>query len=162
MLSFSMRPAKYFYDKPLPKYLDPKTVLIYRPHPVYTNDSSLSSNEVSSYDLCAMFSGLAPQHPTLVKSFQYHFICKDRPISENKLSFDWRTMNDLWRAMLFRRPMIWFLAPALLPSVSWFDPRHTGRLRKRDNLMTGEGERGAESFKRKKVWSYVNHSILSV
>ncbi len=33
--SFSMRPAKCFYDKPLPKYLDPKTVLIYRPHPVY-------------------------------------------------------------------------------------------------------------------------------
>jgi hypothetical protein len=34
MHSFSMRPAKFFYDKPLPKYLDPKTVLIYRPHPV--------------------------------------------------------------------------------------------------------------------------------
>jgi hypothetical protein len=34
MPSFSMRPAKYFYDNPLPKYLDPKTVLIYRPHPV--------------------------------------------------------------------------------------------------------------------------------
>ncbi len=34
MPSFSMRPAKYFYDKPMPKYLDPKTVLIYRPHPV--------------------------------------------------------------------------------------------------------------------------------
>jgi hypothetical protein len=34
MPSFSMRPAKYFYDKPLPKYLDPKTVLIYLPHPV--------------------------------------------------------------------------------------------------------------------------------
>jgi hypothetical protein len=34
MCSFSMRPEKYFYDKPLPKYLDPKTVLIYRPHPV--------------------------------------------------------------------------------------------------------------------------------
>jgi hypothetical protein len=30
-----MRPAKYFYDKPFPKYLDPKTVLIYLPHPVY-------------------------------------------------------------------------------------------------------------------------------
>jgi len=30
-----MRPAKYFYDKPLTKYLDPKTVLIYRPHPVF-------------------------------------------------------------------------------------------------------------------------------
>jgi hypothetical protein len=26
MLSFSMRPPKYFYDKPLPKYLEPKTV----------------------------------------------------------------------------------------------------------------------------------------
>jgi hypothetical protein len=36
MLSFSMRPPQYFYDKPLPKYLDPKTVLIYCPHPVYT------------------------------------------------------------------------------------------------------------------------------
>jgi hypothetical protein len=35
MPSFSMRPAKYFYDKPSPKYLDPKTVLIYLPHPVY-------------------------------------------------------------------------------------------------------------------------------
>ncbi len=34
MPSFSMRPAKYIYDKPLPKYLDPKTVLIYLPHPV--------------------------------------------------------------------------------------------------------------------------------
>jgi hypothetical protein len=33
MHSFSMRPAKYFYDNPLPNYLDPKTVLIYRPHP---------------------------------------------------------------------------------------------------------------------------------
>ncbi len=34
MHSFSMRPSKYFYDEPLPKYLDLKTVLIYRPHPV--------------------------------------------------------------------------------------------------------------------------------
>ncbi len=35
MHSFSMRPSKYFYDELLPKYLDLKTVLIYRPHPVY-------------------------------------------------------------------------------------------------------------------------------
>jgi hypothetical protein len=34
MPSFSMRPAKYLYYKPLPKYLDPKNVLIYLPHPV--------------------------------------------------------------------------------------------------------------------------------
>jgi hypothetical protein len=32
--SFSMRPSKYFYDKPLPKCLDPKTILIYHTHPV--------------------------------------------------------------------------------------------------------------------------------
>jgi hypothetical protein len=35
MHSFSMRPAKYLYDQPLPKYLDPKTVLIYRLHLVF-------------------------------------------------------------------------------------------------------------------------------
>ncbi len=34
MHSFLMRPAKYFLDKPLSKYLDLKSVLIYRPHPV--------------------------------------------------------------------------------------------------------------------------------
>jgi hypothetical protein len=34
-----MRPSKYFYDKPLPKILDSKTVLIYRPHPVYSGDA---------------------------------------------------------------------------------------------------------------------------
>ncbi len=33
MHSFSMTPAKYFYNKPLPKYFDPKNVLIYRPQP---------------------------------------------------------------------------------------------------------------------------------
>jgi hypothetical protein len=36
MHSFSMRPEKYLYDKPVPKYIDLKTVLIYRPHPVYS------------------------------------------------------------------------------------------------------------------------------
>jgi hypothetical protein len=41
MPSFSMRPAKYFYDKPLPKYLDPKIVLIYRPHPVVKTASQI-------------------------------------------------------------------------------------------------------------------------
>ncbi len=44
--SFSMRPAKYFYDKPLSKYLDPKTVLIYRPHPVYSLTNAFNKNFV--------------------------------------------------------------------------------------------------------------------
>jgi hypothetical protein len=35
MLSFKMRPSKYFYGEPSPKYLASKTVLIYRLHPVW-------------------------------------------------------------------------------------------------------------------------------
>ncbi len=50
MLSFSMRPAKYFYDKPLPKYLDLKTVLIYRPHPVDAN-CSIGQKKAISHSL---------------------------------------------------------------------------------------------------------------
>ncbi len=46
MHRFSMRPAKYFYDKPLPKYLDPKTVLIYRLHPVLHNPRTLFNRKV--------------------------------------------------------------------------------------------------------------------
>jgi hypothetical protein len=34
MHSFPMSAAKHFYDNPLSVYLDPKIVLIYRPHPV--------------------------------------------------------------------------------------------------------------------------------
>jgi hypothetical protein len=34
MHSFPMSAAKHFYDNPLSLYLDPKSVLIYRPHPV--------------------------------------------------------------------------------------------------------------------------------
>jgi hypothetical protein len=54
---------------------------------------------------------------------------------------------------------------SLLPPshVSKFDRRHTGSLRKRDNLLRGKGvgER-AKSYDRKKAWSsLINHSILS-
>ncbi len=48
MPSFSMRPAKYFYDK-LPEYLDPKTVLIYRPHPVEDLVPRRDHKEMSSF-----------------------------------------------------------------------------------------------------------------
>ncbi len=34
MHSFPMSAAKHFYDNPLSIFLDPKIVLIYRPHPV--------------------------------------------------------------------------------------------------------------------------------
>ncbi len=51
-----------------------------------------------------------------------------------------RILNDLQRARLSRGRMNWLLAHTLPPSpVSKFDRRHTGRLRKRDNLLREEG-----------------------
>jgi hypothetical protein len=81
--------------------------------------------------------------------------------------------GKLWRQgvlMIYRGPG--FLADATYdlapcppqPSpVSKLDRRHTGRLKKKDNLLSeeGGGRRGAESYDRKKVWSSINHSILS-
>jgi hypothetical protein len=46
MHSFSMRPAKYFYEKPLPKYIDPKTVLIYRQHPVCCHRNTINRFDI--------------------------------------------------------------------------------------------------------------------
>ncbi len=50
--------------------------------------------------------------------------------------------------------------PTVPPSpVSRFDRRHTGRLRKRDDLLTGEeggGGGGAKSFDGEKAWSSLN------
>ncbi len=64
-------------------------------------------------------------------------------------------------------PVLWFCSsstPSPSP-VRKADRRHTGRLRKSDNLLTGEGGegggRGTESFYRKEVWASTNHSILS-
>jgi hypothetical protein len=48
--------------------------------------------------------------------------------------------------------------------VSKLDRRLEGDLRKRDKLLTGEGEgggRGAKSYDRKKAWPFINHSMLS-
>jgi hypothetical protein len=59
--------------------------------------------------------------------------------------------------------MIWLL-PHPLPPVSKLEQRHTGRLGKRDNLLTGEGEKvggGANSYDGKKAWSSIKLSILS-
>ncbi len=50
MPSFSMRAGKYFYDKPLPKNLDPKTVLIYFPHPVNLKIHISTGIEKFSYE----------------------------------------------------------------------------------------------------------------
>jgi hypothetical protein len=59
------------------------------------------------------------------------------------------------------------LAPSHLPPlpVGKLDQRHTGRLRKRDNLLMGEwggGVRGAKSYHNEKTWSSINRSIFSV
>ncbi len=56
--------------------------------------------------------------------------------------------------------MIWLLAHPLPPSpISKLDRRHTGRLRKRDNVLTGgwgEGEGEEQNqYDRKKAWSSI-------
>jgi hypothetical protein len=65
------------------------------------------------------------------------------------------------RARLSRGRMIWLLAHTL--SLQKARPAtHIGRVRKRDNLPTGEGGgRGAESSDRKKALSSINHSIFT-
>jgi hypothetical protein len=49
--------------------------------------------------------------------------------------------------------------------ISELDRRHTGRMRKEDNLLTGEGGRGVGGAKSyddgEKAWSSKSHSILS-
>ncbi len=74
-----------------------------------------------------------------------------------------RVLNDLWRARFSCGRID--LAPSP-PPVSMLDRRHTGRLRKRDNLLTGGGGgRGgwqrAESYDHKKARSSINYLILS-
>jgi hypothetical protein len=61
----------------------------------------------------------------------------------------------------------YYLAPPPAPNpfpVSKLDGRHTGRLRKRDNLLTGETGRdggGAKLYDGEKARSSLNHSIIS-
>jgi len=58
--------------------------------------------------------------------------------------------------------MIWFLAH-LLPSpspVSKLDLPHTGRLRKRDNLLRGEGGRGRSQIKRQRENLVLYESLI--
>jgi hypothetical protein len=76
-----------------------------------------------------------------------------------------RVLNDLQRTRLSRRRITWLLSHPLpsLPSAS-STGRHTGRLRKCDkNLLGegGEGGEGAKSYDGEKAWSSINHSILS-
>ena len=48
MVSFPMNVVNNFYDQPLHKYLDSKTVLIYCPHPVYSCQSNLKPPEMET------------------------------------------------------------------------------------------------------------------
>jgi hypothetical protein len=58
--------------------------------------------------------------------------------------------------------MIWLPPPPLSPSpVSNLDLRHTGRLRKRNNLLTGEGEGVGEEPNHTTAWYTIHYLILS-
>ncbi len=74
--------------------------------------------------------------------------------------------REYW--LIYRGPgylaVVWFGSSPT--PVSKLDRRHTGRLRKRDNFLTGEGGRGGwprgKSYDRKEAWSSIIHSILSI
>jgi hypothetical protein len=53
MDSFPKSAAKHFCDKPMPQYLDLKTVLIYRPHPV-ASSAPLQFSAASSHLHCLL------------------------------------------------------------------------------------------------------------
>jgi hypothetical protein len=55
MGSFLMSVANNFCDQPLPQYLDSKTVLIYRPHPVL-----IGQNGYLPYKYCSVKTALSP------------------------------------------------------------------------------------------------------
>ncbi len=70
--------------------------------------------------------------------------------------------------MIYIRPGFPDLAPpqppSSLPSVRKLDQRHSGRLRKRDNLLMGYGggsEGGDKQYDGEIAWSSINHAILS-
>ncbi len=76
-----------------------------------------------------------------------------------------RVLNDFQRTRLSRLHRIWLLPHLLPPSspVSKLDRRHTGRLRKRDNFLTGEWGTGggAKSYEGEKAWSSINICWIS-
>jgi hypothetical protein len=76
----------------------------------------------------------------------------------------WVALKEYW--IIYREPG--FLAVVLFDSfpppspVSKLDRRHTGRLLKRDNFLTGEGEgvgEGAKSYDGEKAWSSIFESF---
>jgi hypothetical protein len=71
----------------------------------------------------------------------------------------------IYRGLAFSRSYDFDFALRRPPPVSKLDRRYTGILRKRDNLLTGEGGKGVSegpiTYDRKNVWSSINHSILS-
>ncbi len=86
--------------------------------------------------------------------------------ANNFCSMYQRVLNDLQRARLSRVQKDLVPHPPPPPSsVSKLDRRHTGRLRKRDKLLTGEGGKGVgeepNHTTAKTAWSFINHSVLS-
>jgi hypothetical protein len=72
-----------------------------------------------------------------------------------------RVLNDIWGARLSRGRMIWLLAhPLPLSLVSKLDRRHTGRLRKRDDLLTGEVGKGRVRRPQKSLVLYKSLNTL--
>jgi hypothetical protein len=72
--------------------------------------------------------------------------------------YNQRVLNNLWRTRLSLRRML------CLSPVRKLDGRHTGRPKKGDNLLLGEGEQrggGATADDGEKALCSINHSVLS-
>ncbi len=85
----------------------------------------------------------------------------------NSLILGQRELNDLERTRLSRCRLFWLLPnPIPPPPLGKLERRHTGSLRKRDNVLTGNvvggGGGGAKSYYGEKAFSFMYHSILSV
>jgi hypothetical protein len=82
---------------------------------------------------------------------QLEYCTSKKTIRKQEEHFYQKVLNDLYKARLSRGRMIWLPPPSLVRKLN---RRHTGRLRKRDDLLTGERRRGgggAESCERKKL-----------
>jgi len=74
-------------------------------------------------------------------------------------------MNDLWRARLSRRHLIWFLPPLMSASCLFFQSSCLSLVKLSYGGEVGgegvEGVEGAKSYDREKAWSSIKNSILS-
>ncbi len=113
---------------------------------------------IDSASLCSLAGRYDNPIPTRFLS-PHRLFYNSRPGREKEYSREYRV---IYRGPGFLTVVCWLLPPPPTP-VSMLDRRQTGRLRKRYNLLTGEGggKGGGKSNDGEKASSSINNSILS-